>query len=434
MKTQTYRILAQDHTISNDTWETGINNNDLIIGPSGAGKTRSYVKPNIMQCNESLVVTDTKSSLLDELGPFLKQKGVQVINIDFTSMLDSFGYNPLDYIHYDEATGKYSERDMMSIAACLVPIETTKDPFWESSARMFVEAMIGYVLECLPKEEHTLEYVTKLFGQMGVPKNEELSPFDVLMTELGEENPDSFAYKKYAMFKDLRTSDKTYECIRAFLAEKLDPLTYDGPLQMYSRPDKIDFKRLGREKTVVFLNVSDTDRSADRLVNLFYTQALHTLCESADKDYPAHRLPMPVRFILDDFAANAVIPDFDKIISVIRSREIYVSIVLQSLPQLTALYGPYRSSTIIDNCDNWLYLGGRDIETVRHISYMSNRPMDAILNLPLGQAFLFTRGQPSRVVTKFDIKSHEQYRHLPEAGLDEQAEISRPAPLHMIDP
>lgn len=131
---------------------------------------------------------------------------------------------------------------------------------------------------------------------------------------------------------------------------------------MFSCPQRIDFRSLGREKTAVFLTISDTDRSMDGLVNLFYTQALQTLCNSADKDYPDHRLPVPVRFILDDFATNVRIPDFDKIISVIRSREIYVSIILQSISQLSALYGSGESTTIINNCDNCLYLGGQDVE------------------------------------------------------------------------
>lgn len=417
---QTFRILAQGAQMSNDTWATGLNNNDLIIGPSGAGKTRSYVKPNLMQCNESVIVTDTKGSLLSEVGPLLKKQGFQVINIDFTNMVNSCGYNPLDYIRYDKERQKYSEQDIVTITTCLVPIEDPQQAVWEMHARQYMSTMIAYVMECLPPEEHTLKYVRNLFAEM------DTGVFDHLFQELGAQNPDSYAWTHYQMFRNNRQAEKMHASIQGVIAQKLDLLTFDGPLQMYSRPDKVDFAALGREKTAVFLNVSDTDRSIDRLVNLFYTQALQALCNSADKEYSDHRLPVPVRFILDDFAANAEIPDFDKIISVIRSREIYVSIILQSLSQLNAIYGRERAMTIINNCDNCLYLGGQDVDTAKYISYKANRTVDSVLNLPLGEAYLFTRGSKPRQVQKFDIHSHERYRELPEAA--------RETPANTLDP
>ena len=312
---QTYRILANGQKISNDTWKTGINNNDLIIGPSGAGKTRSYVKPNLMQCEESVIIADTKGSLIQEVGPLMKKRGYQVINIDFTEMLGSYGYNPLDYIRRDKRTGRYSEKDIMTVAACLAPISNyDKEPFWQKSARMYIACMIGYVLECLPEEEHTLEYVQRLYAEMNTEN------FDRLFDELGMEDPDSFAYKKYKMFCDAKRVHQTYECVRMFIAENLDTLTFDGPLHMYSNPDRVKFEDLGRKKTAVFLTISDTDRSMDTLASLFYTQAFQALCESADKDYPDHRLPVPVRLILDDFATNVRIPDFDNLIPMTTSR------------------------------------------------------------------------------------------------------------------
>ena len=151
MRERTYRILADGCWRSNNTWETGLNNNDLIIGPSGAGKTRGYVKPNLLQCSESVIVADTKGSLIDEVGPALRKRGYEVINVDFTNMVGSYGYNPLDYIRYDPMAQKYREQDIMSIAACLVPVENGKDPFWDYAAAMYLASFIGYVLECLPE-------------------------------------------------------------------------------------------------------------------------------------------------------------------------------------------------------------------------------------------------------------------------------------------
>ncbi|MBD5102953.1 MAG: type IV secretory system conjugative DNA transfer family protein [Subdoligranulum sp.] len=269
------RLLAKGQERSNDTWVTGINNNDLVIGPSGAGKTRSYVKPNLLQCDHSVIVADTKGSLVREIGPVLPQHGYRVLNIDFTD---------------------------------------------------------------------------------------------------------------------------------------------DGMAHLFQHEDRIRFEEFGKEKIALFLTVSDTDRSMDKLANLFYTQALQALCESADKDYPDSRLPVPVRFILDDFATNVRIPDFDKVISVIRSREIYVSLIIQSINQLYSLYGPDPGKTIINNCDNCLYLGGQDVDTANFISIKTNRSPNTILNMPLGNVWLFTRGQPPMQVEKYDLAGHPLYHETEEGG------------------
>ena len=410
------RILAQGQLISNSTRTTGINNNDLIIGPSGAGKTRGYVKPNIMQCNESMVIADTKGSLKEELGPLLRRRGYQVFSLDFTDTLASDGYNPLDYIRFDPKRGKYVEQDIQTLCAALVPLGDKRDAFWEESARTLLACLVGYVLEVLPRVEHTLDYVVRLFtatdGSGGLGQR----IYGQLLQELAQEQPDSFAARQFQLYNVVQNSEKTDSSIQAFVSRALGALSYDGPMQMYRSGRRVDIKALGREKTAVFLTISDTDRSMDGLVNLFYTQALQTLCASADKDYPDHRLPVPVRFILDDFATNACIPEFDKLISVIRSREIYVSIILQSISQLSALYGHEKSMTIINNCDNCLYLGGQDVETARYIAAKANKTADTILNMPLEQAYLFTRGQKPRLVVKYDLHTHEAYCELPEAA------------------
>ena len=422
MRNETYRILAGDRRVSNDTRTTGLNNNDLIIGPSGAGKTRGYVRPNLLECAGSVIVADTKGSLLGEVGPAMEARGYRVRSIGFADLGGSCGYNPFDYIRRDPRTKAYSEQDIQSVCAALIPVETAKDPFWEQSARLVLAGMIGYVLECLPKREHTLEYVVKLFGEMTPVDQKHRSNFDKLFAELAAEKPESFAARKYQLFRGLSTADKTWECVRGFLAEHLSPLTPDGAKRMYSRRERVDFRALGREKTAVFLTVSDTDRSMDKLINLFYTQALQTLCASADRDYPDHALPVPVRVILDDFATNVRIPEFDKIISVIRSREISVSVILQSLSQLEALYGHSRAMTIINNCDNLLYLGGQDVETARYIGVKANRTADTILNMPLDEAYLFTRGQAPRKVAKYDPRAHERCRETPVSAPGKEAE------------
>jgi type IV secretion system protein VirD4 len=420
----TFRILAEGQLIPNDTRVSGINNNDLIIGPSGAGKTRGYVKPNLLQLNESCIVTDTKGSLYGEVGGLLKRHGFRVESIDFTDLdASTMGYNPLEFIRLDEKTGRYFTQDILTVCAALIPIEG-HDPFWDMSARNYLACLISYVLEALPEREHTLEYVMALFNEMN-RSGKEPSVFERLLEKLGAEDPESYAYSLYPSIKSQIVADKMYESIRAMISEKLAPLTFRSALGLYDRPKRVDFRSLGRQKTAVFLTVSDLDRSMDRLVNLFYTQALQTLCASADKDYPDHRLPVPVRLYLDDFATNTYIPDFDKIISVIRSREVSVSVILQSISQLEALYGAPKAATIMNNCDNCLYLGGQDVETARFISVKANKAMDTILNLPLEEAWLFTRGRTPQKVRKFDITTHARYRELPEAEVKgEQLEFA----------
>ena len=198
--------------------------------------------------------------------------------------------------------------------------------------------------------------------------------FHQIVFELGQKNPDSFAWRKFCMSNSGKRAERTYCSILSVLAEKLDVLTFDGIEKLFQREERVDFARLG--------------------------QAFQGLCRSADRDYSDHRLPVPVRFILDDFATNTVIPDFDNVISVIRSRNICASIIIQSLSQLEGLYGHAKAMTIINNCDNCLYLGGQDVETANYFSLKMNRTVDTILNLPLDTAILFTRGQRPRKVEK----------------------------------
>ena len=413
---QTNRILGADAVISNDCFRTGLNKNDLVIGPSGAGKTRGYVKPNILQCSGSMIVADTKGSLLQEVGPVLAQQGYKILSMDFKDLDHSCGYNPLDFIR----PGSYMAQDIMTIANTLVPSTSQRDPFWENASRMYLSAIIGYVMECLPKREHTLHYVVELFCQI------QSGGFRKLMTELQQLHPNSFAVNCYRLFHSSNRSPTTEASILSVLGEKLNGLNHPSATRMYRRRSRIDFRSLGREKTAVFLTISDTDRSMDRLVSLFYTQALQTLCDSADRDYADHALPIPVRLYLDDFATNAVIPNFDNITSVIRSRNISVSIILQSITQLNAIYGSERAATIANNCDNCLYLGGQDPETARFISIKANKPVSTILTMPLTGAYLFTRGRQPRMVDKFDLCRHPRYPQLPEARRHRQAPYMEP--------
>lgn len=406
-----HRILAQGRYINNNTWQTGLNNNDLIIGVSGAGKTRGYVIPNILHSNESMVIVDTKNTLSRRLSPPLKKEGYEVWNLNFAKMDQSpMGYNPLSFIErYTDQSYPYNTQDIEMLAEYLCPIECDKDPFWDYSARMFMATLIAYVMEALPENEKHLGSVAEIQEFMAK------SMFKTLITEWGDAFPESYALQKWKLYKGTDSADKTHACIRMFVGEKLSSYTSKGALKMFSNPHQVDFRSLGRRKIALFINVSDTDRSNDKLLNLLYSQALHELCDSADCS-PDGRLKVPVRFIMDDFAANAVIPDFDKVISVIRSREIYVSLILQSLSQLDSMYGKDRAMTIINNCDSCLYLGGQDVETARYIAVKANKTADTILTLPIDAALLFVRGQKPQQVTKYSLEEDPLYLELVSAS------------------
>ena len=420
----TTRILADGHVISNDTWATGLNNNDIIIGPSGAGKTRGVVKPNILQTalqgGESMIITDTKGQLCRDMASVIRQYGYQVLELNLADCARSrCGYNPLEFIRYDLATDSYNTQDIMSVATILTPLETY-DSFWDLFARQFLGAMISYVLECLPRREHNLNTVVKLFHQTG-GKN-----FDKLFDELCEIAPDSFAATQYKMFRLSKGADKMYSSTLGILAPKLSVFAADGVSRLFTAPRRIRFRDIATKRIAVFLHISDTGRAMDKLATLFYSQALQVLCNYADRQ-PGGRLPVPVRFYLDDFAAAAdcCIPDFDKIASVIRSREISTTVILQSLSQLEASYRHARALTILNNADHLLYLGGQDVETARYISAKADKSVSTILNMPLDCAYLFSRGAKPEQVHKYQLETHPLYNETPEYKRQRDSDAER---------
>ena len=407
MRDTGYRILADGVTVSNDTWATGLANHDLIIGPTGGGKTRGYVLPNLLSSQESFVVTDSKGTLRRQVGGILERRGFQLLELDFTDLLHSpWGYNPLRFIRYDELRECWNEQDIITVAAALVPVEDRTQPFWEYAARNLLEALVGYTLECLPAEEHNLTSVARLFAEA------ETGILDEFMREFCTVSPNSFTAMRWKGVQTYRRADKMYGSVLGILSQKISNFSFTGARELFKNPNQIDFAAISHAPTAVFVRVSDNDFSLNNLTSLFYTQALQVLMAEADKQ-PDSRLQIPVRLYLDDFS-NLTIPDMDKIISVIRSREISVSIAIQSITQLEGLYGHTQAMTIVDNCDHLLYLGGQSVETARFIGVKANKPMSTILDMPLGKAWLFERGSTPREVRKYDLTRHPLYRQLPE--------------------
>ena len=411
------RILAQGEYISNNTFRTRRNNNDLVIGPTGSGKTRYYVKPNLLNASESLVVTDTKGSLYKELGPALRKAGYNVLLLDMTDPAHSIGYEPLDFVRYDEERDEYNQEDIMTLSDALYGLDqTSKDPYWDEAGKGLYRSIVAGVLEMTVKEDHNIRSVRKMFELVKANgKRGDKSEYMSLMERLKSRDPDSYAASQY-MSVISESVDTTSNCIRMMVGNKLAQLASREIEELLCKEERIDILQLAKEKTALFVTISDMDRSQDMLANLFYTQALQTLCRYADKECEDHCLPIPVRFILDDFATNARIPDFDKMISVIRSRGIAVSIILQSQTQLERMYGLEAATTILNGCDTLLYLGGQDLSTARYIGSRVNRTDFQILNMPLDQAWLLQRGLEPRLVKRYDLASHPRYRLLPEAA------------------
>ena len=416
LRNEAERILAHGEFVSNDTFRTGNNNNDLIIGPTGAGKTRCYVKPNLLNASESLVVTDTKGSLREEMEPALRAAGYEVLQLDLTNPKESIGYNPFDYIAYNEASDTYDQNDIATFTEILYGQKQDSDePFWDESAKALLRSLVACVLETTVKEDHNLYSVRKLLELVDVTgSGDEKSPYRNLMDSLLEKDPSSYAVAQYNMAVSERV-EKTSNCIRMFVGTKLSTLEAKEIDELLRREDRFDILQLANKKTALFVTISDMDRSQDVLANLFYTQAIQTLCRYADKECEDHCLPIPVRFILDDFATNACIPDFDNLISVIRSRGIAVSIILQSQTQLEKMYNPAAATTILNGCDTVLYLGGQDLGTARYIGTRVNKSDFSVLTMPLTHAWLLQRGQAPKLVKRYELKDHPRYKLLPEA-------------------
>lgn len=386
------RFLAENITVSNDTRVTGLNNNDLIIGSSGSGKTGGYVIPNIQNISGSLVVTDTKGRLSKMFSDPLKRKGYKVYTLDFVNTMHSCGYNPLMSIRR-KADGRFREQDILSAAAAIMPQLDKEEPFWEKAAAGYIAFLIAFCLETCEEQDRNMKTICELH-HVFIGHNGQLS-----FLNWSKEHPETFAAKKFKEIASASTAEKMWSSIMEFANRALEPFEFEEADSIFANPVSFDIGRLGREKTVLFLNISDTDRTYDQLINLFYTQALQTLCAQADQQKDG-RLAVPVRIIMDDFAAGTRIPNFDKIISVIRSRDISVSLILQSMTQLESMYTAAEASTIINNCDHILYLGTQDIKTAEFVSYRAFKTPESVLCMPLNQAILITKGEKAAFVNK----------------------------------
>ena len=338
------------------------NKNILVIGGSGSGKTRFYVKPNLLQMHSSYVVTDPKGTVLNEVGKALKEGGYAIKVLNTINFKKSMHYNPLAYIR--------SEKDILKLVNTIIANtigegNQSGEDFWVKAERLYYSALIGYIWYEAPDNEKNLNTLIEMINASEAREDDESfeNPIDKLFKELEQENPEHFAVRQYKKYK--LAAGKTAKSILISCGARLAPFDI-AELRELTEDDELELDTLGDKKTALFVIISDTDDTFNFIVAIMYTQLFNLLCDKADDKYGG-RLPVHVRFILDEFANIGQIPKFDKLIATIRSREISASIILQAQSQLKAIYKD-NADTIVGNCDTTLFLGGKEKTTLKEIS------------------------------------------------------------------
>ena len=347
------------------------NLNTIVIGGSGAGKTRFYCKPNIMQCNTSFVVLDPKGEILRSEGYMLEKEGYVIKVIDLIDMSKSHGYNPFHYIQ--------SDKDILKLITNLIRNTTPKgsqsmDPFWEKSETALLEALMLYLYHYAPEDEQNFTMVMEMLTYAEVKDDDEEyeSPLDELFYHLERSDPDSLALKQYQIYK--QAAGKTAKSILISVGVRLAAFNLDSMASL-TRFDELELDKIGERKTALFAVIPDNDSTFNFLVGMLYTQLLQMLYYQADYVYGGE-LPIPVHFLMDEFANVALPDEFDKLLSTMRSRQIFVSIILQNLAQIKTLFKDSWES-IVGNCDELYYLGGNEQSTHKFISeYLGKETLD----------------------------------------------------------
>ena len=429
------------------------NKNVLIIGGSGSGKTRFFVKPNLMQCVSdkypcSFVVTDPKGSILVECGSLLQRSGYRIKVLNTINFKKSMNYNPLAYIH--------SEKDILKLVNCLI-LNTkgegkSNDPFWEKAETLLYTALIGYLYGVVPEEDRNFAMLVSMINAMEVREDDEdfKNPVDLMFEALEEREPEHFAVRQYKKYK--LAAGKTAKSILISCAARLAPFDI-AELRELTAYDELELDTLGDQKSALFIIISDTDDTFNFLVSLCYTQLFNLLCEKADDVYGG-RLPVHVRCLIDECANIGQIPRLEKLMATIRSREISACLVLQTQSQLKAQYKD-SADTICGNCDSVIFLGGKEKTTLKELSEALGRETIDTLNTgesrgretsrstnfqKLGKelmsvdelavmdgrkCILQLRGVRPFLSDKYDITQHPNYKYLSDADSKNTFDIER---------
>lgn len=361
------KILTQNVKLGLDGRKHRRNLNVLICGGSGAGKTRFYAKPNVMQCNSSMIILDPKGEILRDTGGLVSNSGYALKVLDLINMEKSLCYNPFVYIKNDN--------DIQRLVTNLFKSTTPKgsqssDPFWDTAAAMLLLSLMFYLWYEAPEDEQNFTMVMEMLRAGEVKEDDDMyfSPLDMLFEKLEAKNPEHIALKYYRDYHS--GSAKTLKSIQITLASRLEKFNLES-LSKLTMTDELELDKIGERKTALYILIPDNDTSFNFIVSILYTQLFQQLFYTADHKYGG-RLPVHVHFIMDEFANVSLPDDFDKILSVMRSREVSVSIILQNLAQLKALFEKQWES-IVGNCDTFLYLGGNEQSTHKYVSELMGK-------------------------------------------------------------
>jgi type IV secretion system protein VirD4 len=443
--------------------KTARNKNVLVVGGSGSGKTRFWLKPNLMQCHSSYVVTDPKGSVVVECGKLMLHEGYKVKILNTINFKKSMHYNPFAYIH--------SEKDILKLVTTL--IANTKgegksgDDFWVKAETLLYVALIGYIHYEAPVEEQNFSTLLEFINASEVREDDEEfeNPVDLMFKELEKKNPNHFAVRQYKKYK--LAAGKTAKSILISCGARLAPFDI-AELRELTTYDELELDTLGDRKTALFLIMSDTDDTFNFLISMCYTQLFNLLCEKADDVYGGH-LPVHVRCLIDECANIGQIPKLEKLMATIRSREISACLVLQAQSQLKALYKD-NADTIIGNCDSSIFLGGKEPTTLKELSAALGKEtidtfntgesrgretshslnyqklgkelmsQDELAVMDGGKCILQLRGVRPFLSDKYDITKHPNYKYLsdydPRNAFDIEKYLSarlRPKPDEVYD-
>ncbi|MDY2793726.1 VirD4-like conjugal transfer protein, CD1115 family [Peptostreptococcus porci] len=412
------------------------NKNVLVIGGSGSGKTRFYVKPNLMQMHSSYCVTDPKGTIVIECGKMLEENGYEIKILNTINFKKSMKYNPFAYLR--------SEKDILKLVQTIIANtkgegEKSGEDFWIKAEKLYYTALIGYIFYEAPREEKNFATLLDMIDASEVREDDEtyMNPIDRLFEALEKKEPTHFAVKQYKKYK--LAAGKTAKSILISCGARLAPFDIQELRDLMSE-DELELDTLGDRKTALFVIISDTDDTFNFVVSIMYSQLFNLLCDKADDEYGG-RLPVHVRCLLDEFANIGLIPKFEKLIATIRSREISASIILQAQSQLKAIYKD-NADTIVGNCDSTLFLGGKEKTTLKELSETlgketidlyntsetrSNQKsfglnyqktgkelmsQDEITVMDGGKCIFQLRGVRPFLSDKFDITNHKNYKLL----------------------
>lgn len=433
-------LLTQNFRISLDTHKHCRCLNILVVGGSGAGKSRGFALPNIMQCCCSMVITDPKAELLRKTGGLLEKKGYEVRVFDLINPDTSFCYNPFEYVHDD--------KDVLRLISNLIQNTTPKgsqssDPFWEKSETALLQALMLYLLHEAPPEEQNFAMIMEMLGSAQVKEEDEdyESPLDILFDRLEMRDPDSIAVKQYHIYK--QAAGKTAKSILISVGVRLAAFNLPQIAKL-TNTNELDLSSMGEKKVALFCCIPDADTSLNYLVGMIYSQLFQTLYYMADRVHGG-ALPVPVNCIMDEFPNVSLPNEFEKILATCRSRSIYCSIIIQNMSQLKALFKDSWES-LVGNCDEFLYLGGNEKETHKYVSELlgketidtntygqtkgksgsystnfqqSGRELlqpDEVRMLDNKNALLFIRGERPILDAKYDLMKHPNIQYTEDGG------------------